>query len=103
MKLTLARIAEFLQGKGEFDPMAIATGYSIDSRTIGPGELFFAVSGERLDGHDFVDAALAKGAVAAVVRRDQLSRFTANAQLIAVDDALVALQQLAAALRRLWG
>ncbi|MFP5249298.1 MAG: Mur ligase domain-containing protein, partial [Acidobacteriota bacterium] len=36
----------------------IATGYSIDSRTVGAGELFFAVRGERLDGHDFVAAAL---------------------------------------------
>ena len=33
-------------------------GYSIDSRTMGPGELFFAVRGERLDGHDYVLGAL---------------------------------------------
>jgi UDP-N-acetylmuramoyl-tripeptide--D-alanyl-D-alanine ligase len=32
----------------------ITTGYSIDSRTVAPGELFFAVRGERFDGHDFV-------------------------------------------------
>ncbi len=103
MKLTLARAAEFMQAGGEFNPAAIASGYSIDSRTIQPGEMFFAVSGERLDGHDFVDVALAKDAVAAVVRREQLSRFSANSRLIAVDDTLVALQQLAAAVRRLWG
>jgi UDP-N-acetylmuramoyl-tripeptide--D-alanyl-D-alanine ligase len=36
----------------------MVTGYSIDSRTVGAGELFFAVRGERLDGHDFVAAAL---------------------------------------------
>ncbi|MGB6721051.1 MAG: Mur ligase domain-containing protein, partial [Terracidiphilus sp.] len=35
------------------------SGYSIDSRTVRPGELFFAVRGERHDGHDFVVAALA--------------------------------------------
>ena len=46
---------------------AVAPGYSIDSRTIRPGELFFAVKGERMDGHDFVAQALEKGAVAAVV------------------------------------
>ena len=40
---------------------------------IQPGELFFAVKGERMDGHDFVDQALEKGAVAAVIRKDQLS------------------------------
>ena len=45
----------------------VASGYSIDSRTIAPGELFFAVRGERLDGHDFLAAAFERGAVAAVV------------------------------------
>jgi UDP-N-acetylmuramoyl-tripeptide--D-alanyl-D-alanine ligase len=54
MKLPLARIAEVLAASGEFDPNALAQGYSIDSRTIRPGELFFAVKGENFDGHDFV-------------------------------------------------
>jgi UDP-N-acetylmuramoyl-tripeptide--D-alanyl-D-alanine ligase len=103
MKLTLSRAAEFMQASGKFNAAAVATSYSIDSRTIHPGELFFAVSGERLDGHDYVEAALAKGAVGAVVRRDQLARFAEKSRLIAVDDTLVALQQLAAAVRRLWG
>src|SRR5260221_6804439 len=65
MKLQLGRIAEFLKANGEFDPNAVATGYSIDSRTIRAGELFFAVKGDRMDGHDFVQQALGKGAVAA--------------------------------------
>ena len=68
MKLALARVAEFLSSAGEFDPRASAVGYSIDSRTVQPGELFFAVKGERMDGHDFVEQALQKGVVAAVVR-----------------------------------
>ena len=103
MKLGLWRAAEFMQADGQFDPDAIAVGYSIDSRTIQPGELFFAVQGEHLDGHDFVDAALLRGAVAAVVRRDQRARFVGNPRLLAVDDTLTALQQVAAAVRRLWG
>ena len=61
MKLTLARAAEFMPATGEFDPESVATGYSIDSRTLQPGDLFFAVRGERLDGHDYVEAALAIG------------------------------------------
>ena len=69
MKLDLARAAELMQAHGEYDPQAVAVGYSIDSRTIQPGELFFAVRGERLDGHDFVEAALSRGAVAAVIAR----------------------------------
>ncbi len=103
MKLALSRIAEFLAATGEFDPKAIAEGYSIDSRTVRPGELFFAVKGERLDGHDFIDQALARGAVAAVVREDQLALSPARTQLVAVEDTLVALQALATAVRRIWG
>ena len=69
MKLSLGRVAEFVQGSGSFDHAAIAEGYSIDTRTLRPGELFFAIKGERLDGHDYVEAALAAGAVAAVIEQ----------------------------------
>lgn len=69
MKLPLARVAEFISASGDFDRQDVAHAYSIDSRTIQPGELFFAVKGERLEGHDYVDKALENGAVAAVIRR----------------------------------
>jgi UDP-N-acetylmuramoyl-tripeptide--D-alanyl-D-alanine ligase len=103
MKLPLARVAEILTAGGEFDPKAVAQAYSIDSRTIQPGNLFFAVKGERMDGHDFVQQALEKGSVAAVVRRDRISDYPVKTGLISVDDTLVALQTLGAAVRRLWG
>src|SRR5271170_1815633 len=103
MKLTLAKIAEFVSGVGGFAPEEVVRGYSIDSRTVGAGQLFFAVKGERLDGHDFVESALEKGAVAAVVRKDQLSRYPRETRLLAVEDTLVALQTLATAVRKLWG
>jgi UDP-N-acetylmuramoyl-tripeptide--D-alanyl-D-alanine ligase len=103
MKLPLSRVAEFLSATGHFDPTAVAQGYSIDSRTIQPGELFFAVKGERMDGHDFVQPALEKGAFAAIVRRDQIARYPVKTRLMAVDDTLTALQTLGAAVRRLWG
>ena len=102
MKLPLSRIGEFLAASGEFDHKALALGYSIDSRTIRPGELFFAVKGERRDGHAFVAQALARGAVAAVVRKDQLARYSVITGLLAVDDTLAALQTLGTAVRRLW-
>jgi UDP-N-acetylmuramoyl-tripeptide--D-alanyl-D-alanine ligase len=102
MKLPLSRVAEFLTATGEFDHKAIAQSYSIDSRTIQPGALFFAVKGERFDGHDFVEQALGKNGIAAVVRKDQAARFPVKTQLLAVDDTLVALQTLATAVRRLW-
>jgi UDP-N-acetylmuramoyl-tripeptide--D-alanyl-D-alanine ligase len=103
MKLPLSRVAEFLSATGEFDREAVAQGYSIDSRTIQPGELFIAVKGERMDGHDFVNQALEKGAAAAVIRKDQLVRYTAKSGLMTVDETLIALQTLASAVRRLWG
>ena len=87
MKLTLAEAAigagavleapESVANAGAL----MAEGYSIDSRTVAAGELFFAVRGERLDGHDFVAAALGRGAVAAVVSR---------ARVAALSDAVLA-------------
>jgi UDP-N-acetylmuramoyl-tripeptide--D-alanyl-D-alanine ligase len=103
MKLVLSRIAEFISATGQYDGRATAQGYSIDTRTVQPGELFFAVKGERLDGHDFVEQALSRGAVAAVVQRAQLARYSSPSGLLVVDDTLVALQTLATAVRKIWG
>ncbi|HMC26651.1 MAG TPA: UDP-N-acetylmuramoyl-tripeptide--D-alanyl-D-alanine ligase [Verrucomicrobiae bacterium] len=103
MKLPLSKIEELLSATGECELKEVAHGYSIDSRTIKPGELFFAVQGERLDGHDFVQQALERGAVSAIVRKDQIARFTVKTCLLAVDDTLIALQTLARAVRRIWG
>jgi UDP-N-acetylmuramoyl-tripeptide--D-alanyl-D-alanine ligase len=103
MKLPLSRIAEFLNAIGQYDARDMAQGYSIDSRTVEPGELFFAVKGERLDGHNFVEQALGRGAIGAVVERRQLARYSSPAGLLAVDDTLAALQTLATAVRKIWG
>ena len=108
MKLPLPRIAEFISASVEpaestRDSGAVALGYSIDSRTVQPGELFFAVKGERLDGHDFVEQALSRGALAAVVQKAQAARYPKSAALLLVDDTLVALQTLATAVRKKWG
>lgn len=103
MNLPLSKIAEFLSAQGDFPRDEIAQGYSIDSRTIHSGELFFAVRGDRFDGHDFVSAALDNGAVAAVVRQDQWHRYSWTTRVLVVDDTLTALQTLATAVRKLWG
>ena len=102
MKLPLSRIATLISAKSEIDLDAIAQGYSIDSRTVKAGELFFAVKGERMDGHDFVAQALERGAAAAVVRKDQQTRYPATMPVLPVDDTLTALQTLATAVRRIW-
>ncbi len=83
-------------------------GYSIDSRTIRAREIFFAIRGERHDGHRFVGDALRKGAIAAVVSRDFLEANVAGefdeskAMLIPVADTLGALQRLATETLRNW-
>jgi len=68
--LTLDRIARATGGHVRGAPAASVRGVSIDSRTIGEGQLFVAVKGPRFDGHEFVSAALERGAAAAMVHRD---------------------------------
>ena len=77
----------------------------IDSRQVSPGDCFFAIRGERLDGHDFVQAALENGALAVVCSRTaelETSAFE-DRIFLRVADTTQALQDLAAALRRKWG
>jgi len=73
-------------------------GISIDSRTIAPGEAFFAIA-DRRDGHDFVSAALAAGAGLAVVAAERCGQFAGDLPLLAVPDVLAGLRELAAAAR----
>ncbi len=75
------------------------SGISIDSRTITPGDAFFAIQGGNRDGHDFVEAVLKSGAGPAVVAHAQRARFAAAAPLLVVPDVLGALRDLAAAAR----
>ena len=112
MKLTLAEVAigagAVLEAPASVARAGalVAGGYSIDSRTVSAGELFFAVRGDRLDGHDFVEAALARGAIAAVVSRARVATLpdaALAAPLLIAEDPLVALQSLAAHVRRQWG
>ncbi len=74
-------------------------GISIDSRTIVPGDAYFAIKGAVHDGHDFVAAALKAGAALAVVERAQLDKFAPDAPLLVVNDVLAGLVDLAHAAR----
>jgi UDP-N-acetylmuramoyl-tripeptide--D-alanyl-D-alanine ligase len=67
---------------------------SIDTRTIKPGALFIAITGEHFDGHEFLPQAAAKGAVAAIVSRPP-SQAQPNLHLIEVKDTRIALGKLA--------
>ncbi len=109
MKLQLQDIAGYMgaelrsrEGDSLQQP---ATGYSIDTRSLSSGDLFFAVRGERYDAHDFVATAFQRGARAAVVARNKVTELLDVAHthtLLIVDDPLIALQTLAAAVRRHW-
>ena len=104
MKLTLAEVAELLETSSGA-PERRVEGYSIDSRSLRAGQLFFAIRGPRFDGHQFVESALGRGAAGVVVER----AFYANAltelrpALIAVEDTHRALGTLAHKVRRAWG
>ena len=74
---------------------AEVTGVAIDSRRVQPGELFVALGGERVNGHDYLDAAAARGAVAALVMR----RVDSALPQVLVDDTTLALGDLASAVR----
>ena len=82
-------------------------GYSIDSRSTRAGDLFFAIKGENYDGHRFVEDALRRGALGAVVTSEFLASTGidssgAEAWLLPVADTLVALQEIAASIRSSW-
>jgi len=100
--MNLEDVARAVRGRllaGEGD--VSFTGVSVDSRTTQPGELFFALPGEKFDGHRFVAAAFGRGAVAAVVDMARLpAGFQPTRPLVAVQDVLAALGDLARRVRK---
>jgi UDP-N-acetylmuramoyl-tripeptide--D-alanyl-D-alanine ligase len=96
---TLDAMTAAAGGRTHGSPPAEISGVSIDSRTVTAGEAFFAIKGDRLDGHDFVADALARGATLAVVAEGRLRSMPANAPLLAVADVLEALRGLARSAR----
>ncbi len=97
MKFSLRAVADALGVSLPANPDAMVTGWSVDSRTLQPGDLFFALRGPVNDGHAHVAEVFEKGAVAAVVEES-----VDGGPLLRVDDSLRALQELAAWARREW-
>ena len=106
MRWTVVQVAEAMgvPVPAGLNPLARVAGFSIDSRTIQPGELFLAIRGPRHDGHDHVAGALARGAAAGVVARERFQGYPEEirGRLFAVDDTLAALHRLAARACELW-
>jgi len=86
----VAAVGGTVRGTG---PGAVS-GVSIDSRSLSAGDAFFAIRGERLDGHDFVRGALEAGAALAVVENGRLDEFEGAGALVGVPDVLGALEDL---------
>jgi len=76
----------------------LVKGWSIDSRTIVRGDLFFALRGPNHDGHEHIEEVLRKGAIAVVADRD----VEADGIVLYVEDSLAALQRIAKKARKMW-
>src|SRR4051812_40641971 len=91
--MTLAQVAHILNCEGFF-PSHPIQGYCTDSRLLKEGDLFFALKGERVDGHTFLQEVQQKGALAAVVSKDYSGEIQ-GLRLFYIEDPLQALQELA--------
>ncbi|ADH90424.1 UDP-N-acetylmuramoylalanyl-D-glutamyl-2,6-diaminopimelate/D-alanyl-D-alanyl ligase [Ancylobacter novellus DSM 506] len=80
-------------------PARAIGGVSIDTRTLQPGDVFFAIRGDNSDGHAYVGMAADRGAALSVVERDRVGTLPEGAALLAVDDVLGALQAAGRAAR----
>jgi len=89
--------AELICGNGE----RVASGVGIDSRTIRPGEIFIAIRGVKHDGHEHVREAVEKGAIAALVEKQEAGKVPTGFAYLRVADTQKALQKLAHGYRRL--
>jgi UDP-N-acetylmuramoyl-tripeptide--D-alanyl-D-alanine ligase len=95
MEFSLQQIAQVLGLTVQSD--APVTGWSTDTRTLAPGDLYFALRGPNFDGNAFVADALRKGAIGAI------ADVQADGPVMVVPDTLAALQHVAAWARREWG
>jgi UDP-N-acetylmuramoyl-tripeptide--D-alanyl-D-alanine ligase len=91
MRFKVGEVAAATGGEVAGDPASEVGSYHTDSRSVAPGGLFFALRGAEMDGHEFVQDAAARGAVAAVVER----RLQAGLAQVVVSDTWRALFDLA--------
>src|SRR5262245_40260048 len=98
MNLSLEEISKSVDGTLDGSGNVKVRGYSIDSRTLNAGEIFFAIKGPRFDGHQFVKQAFEKKAAAVVV--EEGIDFEFRMPVIRVKSTIEALQSLARHVRR---
>lgn len=98
MKKTVQQLAQWLNIDDQAFGDVLVTGVSIDTRSIEQGDLFIPFRGEQTNGHRFVAQAIEKGAAASLWLKDEPNP-PADVPLIFVDDAEIALQEMARAYR----
>lgn len=96
---TVKAMADAMQAHARGPLPSSVGGLSIDSRTLQPGDAFFAIAGDNSDGHDYVGKAMAGKAGLAVVSQAKCEQFGKDAPLLIVNDVLEALRALARASR----
>ena len=96
MTLDLQSAANAMGASGDTVAESVS-GWSVDTRTQNPGDVYFALRGDHRDGHDFISAALEKDAAAVVVER-----LSGTARELLVPNTLRALQRLATWARQRW-
>jgi UDP-N-acetylmuramoyl-tripeptide--D-alanyl-D-alanine ligase len=104
MKLSASEIANAVEAvRISASENIISTGFSIDSRTLRPGDCFFAIQGKNFDGHQFIPESMAKGA--SLIVANKASSFFPNQvwPIVFVEDTLSALKLLASYVRKKWG
>jgi UDP-N-acetylmuramoyl-tripeptide--D-alanyl-D-alanine ligase len=101
-EFSIADLAGTIKARPEASEYSIQdfTGVSTDSRTVKPGDCFFAIPGDNFDGHDYVDDAFAKGAVCAVVSKDIPVGKPTDKPILKVEDTIKALGDFAGEYRR---
>ncbi len=101
IKITIKETAEVTGGELiSSSPDEIVSGFSIDSRTVKPGQLFIAVKGENFDGHDFISEAFRAGAKGFIVScLSKENRETPPGHVIVVNDTVSAMGKLAGYIR----
>lgn len=100
LDLTLQNLAKFLGARYQGAANVIPSGVAIDSRLVKEGDLFFAFKGEKVDGHDFIDIALTKGAVGAVISELSLVANPQEKNLLICENTVRFLQDLAKLIRQ---
>ncbi|MBN2135807.1 MAG: UDP-N-acetylmuramoyl-tripeptide--D-alanyl-D-alanine ligase [Acidobacteria bacterium] len=84
---------EIISGRDSISNEDLITGFSIDTRTIKEGEVFIAIKGENIDGSNYIDEAITKGAAFAITGKNQMNKFSAEKVLI-TKDSTESLQKL---------